>query len=193
MIETFILIITSFIATNIDDLFIDTLLFASAKTKTESRNIFIGKYIGIGTLLLVSIAGVYGVKFFPHRFISLLGLVPVALGIKEIIESVKSEADCNENNIAEKSLNMLLNTALITIANGADNIGVYIPLFAGFNLWQIMLTTAVFAVMIAVWCSFGKALASLPTLKNNIQKYRKIIVPTVYILLGVYILFANFM
>ena len=39
----------------------------------------------------------------------------------------------------------------------------------------------------------GKLLANLPVVKNVIEKYKTVIVPMVYIALGVYILLKNLM
>ena len=194
MVETFILSITSFIGTNIDDIFINTLFFTEAKTKADNRNIVIGKYLGIGALILLSVLGAFGLQFLPQQYIGYLGLVPIGLGIKEIIVTIKSrKADkaAESEETAPKSANKVLNTALITMANGADNIGVYIPLFAGFAVWQILLTIGVFLILIAVWCLLGKLLANLPVVKNIIEKYKTVILPIVYIALGVYILLKN--
>ena len=196
MIETFILGITSFIGTNIDDIFINTLFFAEARTNADNRNIVIGKYLGIGALILLSVLGAFGSQFLPQQYIGYLGLVPIGLGFKEIIVAIKSrKADKAEeaDGTVRKSANKVLNTALITMANGADNIGVYVPLFSGFAVWQTVMTVCVFSILIAVWCFLGKCLASLPVLNNILTRYKTIIVPVVYIALGVYILLKNFL
>ena len=151
MVETFILSITSFVGTNIDDIFINTLFFTEAKTKADNRNIVIGKYLGIGALILLSVLGAFGLQFLPQQYIGYLGFVPIGLGIKEIIVAIKSrkadKADEAEET-AQKSANKVWNTALITMANGADNIGVYIPLFAGFAVWQILLAIYIFTSLL---------------------------------------------
>lgn len=194
MIETFILSITSFVGTNIDDIFINTLFFTEAKTKADNRNIVIGKYLGIGALILLSVLGAFGLQFLPQQYIGYLSLVPIGLGIKEIIvafQSRKADKAGEAKETAQKSANKVLNTALITMANGADNIGVYIPLFVGFAVWQTLLAIGVFLILIAVWCLLGKFLANLPIVKNIIEKHKIVIVPIVYIALGVYILLKN--
>lgn len=193
MIETLILSITSFIGTNIDDMFINTLFFSEAETKADSKSIVFGKYLGIGFLIILSILGAFGLQFLPQHYIGYLGLVPICLGIKEIIVNIKSKGDDEADDNVRKSTNKVINTAIITMANGADNIGVYIPLFAGFTVWQITLTVCIFLFLIAVWCFIGKTLADLPVLKNFLTKYKGVIVPVVYIALGVYILMKNFM
>ena len=192
MIEILILSITSFVGTNLDDLFVDVLFFSEAETKADSRSVVYGKYLGIGVLIILSILGAFGLKFLPQHDIGYLGLIPIGLGIKEIIENAKSKGEDGLCNGVKKSTNRVMNMALITIANGADNIGVYIPLFAGFTLWQMALTVCVFLVMIAVWCFIGKLLADLPLLQKLLERYNAVIVPTVYIALGIYILISNF-
>lgn len=193
MVETIILSITSFIGTNIDDIFIDTLFFTEAKTKADNRNIVIGKYVGIGTLILLSVLGAFGLQFLPQQYIGYLGLIPIGLGVKEIIVALKSKKANNEevDEKSQKSANKIMNVMLITMANGADNIGVYISLFAGFKNWQIFLAIGIFMILIAVWCLLGKVLSNLHVVKNVIEKYKIIIVPIVYIVLGVYILLKN--
>lgn len=193
MIETIILSITSFVGTNIDDIFINTLFFSEAKNQSEIKGIVIGKYLGTSALILLSVLSALGLRFLPQHYIGYLGLVPIGLGVKEIIANIKSKETEGIHIKIKKTANMMLNTALITMANGADNIGVYIPLFTGFTVWQIVLVLCVFLVLIAVWCFLGKMLADLPVLKNILTRYRTIIVPVVYIALGVYILLKNFL
>lgn len=165
MVETFILGITSFIGTNIDDIFINTLFFTEAKIKADNRNIVIGKYLGIGALILLSVLGAFGLQFLPQQYIGYLGLVPIGLGIKEIIVAIKSrKADKVEeaDGTVRKSANKVLNTALITMANGADNIGVYVPLFSGFAVWQTVMTVCVFSILIAYGVFLESVLQGFP-------------------------------
>ena len=190
MFETLILSIASFVGTNIDDMFLNTLFFSDTKTKEEKKSIVYGKYIGIGILIVLSILGALGLQFLPQQYIGYLWFLPICLGIKEIIVNINSRDNGNDPIIT--SANKMMNTALITIANGADNIGVYIPLFTGFMTWQIILTVCIFLVLIAVWCFLGIVLAELPVLKMFLTKYKFVIVPLVYIVLGIYIILKNF-
>lgn len=238
MLEVVISAIMSFIGTNIDDLFIDTLFFAGVddeiasgaggqegartemfavrKARVQVRSIVIGKYLGIGALVLVSLLGAFGLQLLPGKYIGLLGLVPMGLGVKAAFEyfrerkSAQKEcglagvggAECfevgSDTNKSEevphsqKHKSLLWSVALVTIANGADNIGVYIPLFAGYASWQLGVLVCVFAVMIAVWCLIAKRLADWPLLKGVLIKYKGVIVPVVFVALGVYIMVENF-
>lgn len=188
MLEIIILSITSFIGTNIDDMIINMFFFSSAKGSRDIHYIVLGKYLGIGILVLLSLMGALGLGFFQMKYVGYLGLVPILLGIKEIFG--RSGENDGDNYAIEnaRSSNMLWNVALVTIANGADNIGVYIPLFSGFSFQQYAVWGSVFVLMTALWCLLGYKAAEVPFLKNVIDKYKKIVVPTVYILLGLCIL-----
>jgi phage major head subunit gpT-like protein len=50
--------------------------------------------------------------------------------------------------------------AAVTIANGADNISVYTPLFHTLGIADSLNTIAVFAALVAVWCAAGAWLGS---------------------------------
>lgn len=188
MLETFILSVTSFIGTNIDDLIIDTFFFAFASRKKEIRNIVQGKYLGIGILILISFVGSMGLKWIPTEYLKYLGLFPIGLGVKELICEKDDEDDENLCMSDSNVTNLIWKVAIVTIANGADNIGVYMPLFTGFTVNQYLIFMSVFVIMIAIWCSLGYRASKISVYEKMINKYKKIIVPSVYILLGVYIL-----
>ena len=182
MFATIIAAVTSFVSTNIDDIFILMLFFAQVKSK---QHVVIGQYLGIGVLTAVSLLSLAVLQFIPEEYIRFLGVIPIVLGIKEWIEYKKgAEAEETDAPSAKDSV------SLVTVANGADNIGVYIPLFARYSLQQMLAVVAVFAVMVAVWCFLAQKLASLPVLGAGIEKYKHILVPVVFIALGIYILLA---
>jgi cadmium resistance protein CadD (predicted permease) len=80
---------------------------------------------------------------------------------------------------------------LLPIANGADNIGVYIPLFTGMGFNKIMIVIMVFMLLTALWCYIGSKLANYPMTKKYIKKYERIFIPTMYISLGIFIFIKN--
>lgn len=63
MIETLLSGAAAFVGTNIDDMFINMLFFTEADTKAEVRSVVIGKYLGIGALVLLSVLGAFGLQF----------------------------------------------------------------------------------------------------------------------------------
>lgn len=82
----------------------------------------------------------------------------------------------------------ILNVSLVTIANGADNIGIYIPLFTRLNTLELFVTLVIFLLLIAVWCFVGERLTNFPGVKPTIERYKNIVVPIVFIGIGTFIL-----
>lgn len=82
----------------------------------------------------------------------------------------------------------ILNVSLVTIANGADNIGIYIPLFTRLNTLELFVTLVIFLLLIAVWCFVGEKLTNFPGVKPTIERYKNIVVPIVFIGIGTFIL-----
>ncbi|MEU4712479.1 cadmium resistance transporter [Micromonospora purpureochromogenes] len=58
--------------------------------------------------------------------------------------------------------NGLVSMAAVTIANGADNVSVYTPVFRTIGLTNTLITLAVFAIGVALWCFAGSWLGSAP-------------------------------
>lgn len=75
----------------------------------------------------------------------------------------------------------------VTIANGGDNLGVYIPLFAG-EPGHILIHASVFAVMTAIWCFVGFRLIQKCVVGAWARRYGRLALPVVLIGLGLWIL-----
>jgi len=194
MIAAAVTSVLSFISTNIDDIFILMLFFAQETKPSQKRQIVYGQYLGIFSTVAVSMAGAWILKLISLERLHFLGLVPLGMGIREIVKHFKEE-DGSENPEKEpvsikKEKNLLWSVMLLAIANGADNLGVYIPLFAGYHAGQMVVVCSVFAVMIGLWCLLAEKIVSFEQLGNILRKYRYVIVPVVLIGLGLHILFG---
>ncbi len=187
MIPVILTSILSFISTNIDDIFMLMLFFAQCHTLRAKIKVAVGQYIGIGVLIALSLLGAYGLQLLPQQYIGLLGLLPLALGAKAIIGNSPDE-DSQETEGTTTSAPGLLQVALVTIAGGGDNIGVYIPLFAGFRTAELIYALVVFGLSTGLWCLLADRLSRLPVIQNVIQRYKRILIPTVLIGLGMFIL-----
>ena len=180
-------IFTSIIAytgTNIDDIFVIMILLAQAAKGTKGQ-IVAGHFLGVVILTIISMLGAFGLQNLPLKYVGILGLVPIGLGIKAWLESKKGS---NDDNAPDTQAVSLLSMTMITLGNGADNVGVYIPLFTGFSGAQRIGAVIVFAVMTALWVFLANSLAEFPKVKTSVGKYKHIVIPAVFILLGVYII-----
>lgn len=187
--------ITAFTATNIDDILILTIFFAQVDSKFRPRHILIGQYLGFALLILASLPGYFGGLIIDHKWIGLLGLLPIAIGIKHLFQK-QEEVTLQTCAIPEQGKSPLIapqtyHVAAVTFANGGDNIGIYIPLFASSNAVSLSITIATFLVMIAVWCYAAYQFSTHPAIAKFLSQYSNAIVPFVLIGLGVYILYES--
>ena len=171
--------LTTFAATNIDDFFILTLFFAR---RVPTRRIVAGQYLGFAAIILVSLIGVWAALAIPHRWIRLLGVLPLAIGIKELFQTRR-----NGPKKSSSTNYSLISIALVTLSNGADNVGVYVPFFlvSRAYLWVILIT---YAVLIAVWCFVGRWLGNHSVILRSVDRLGHCVVPFVFIGLGIYVL-----
>lgn len=193
--------VTSFAATNIDDMVISMLFFAQVNDTFRPRHIFLGKYLGFAALVAASLPGFFGGLIVPKEIIGLLGLVPIAIGISHLVnreneenevQAVSGEFNRQSNSPLSKLANFFnpqtLNVAAVTVANGGDNIGIYLPLFASSDLRSLLVILAVFSVMVGLWSYVAYRLTRQRTIANILTRYTKALVPFILIGLGIFIL-----
>ncbi|MBE9161207.1 MULTISPECIES: cadmium resistance transporter [Microcoleaceae] len=196
--------ITSFAATNIDDMVISMLFFAQVNDTFRPRHIFVGKYLGFAALIAASLPGFFGGLIVPKAWIGLLGLVPIAIGITHLvkrenqendIQAVSGEFNRKSNSPVSKLATLFnpqtLNVAAVTVANGGDNIGIYLPLFASSDLPSLVVILAVFSVMVGVWSYAAYRLTRHRAIAPILTRYTKAAVPFVLIGLGIFILIES--
>lgn len=196
--------ITSFAATNIDDMVLSMLFFAQVDDTFRPRHIFVGKYLGFAALIAASLPGFFGGLIVPKAWIGLLGLVPIAIGISHLVkkeneendvQAVSGEFNRKSNSPVSKLANLFnpqtLNVAAVTVANGGDNIGIYLPLFASSDLPRLAVILAVFSVMVGVWSYAAYLLTRQRAIARILTRYTKAVVPFVLIGLGIFILIES--
>jgi len=84
-----------------------------------------------------------------------------------------------------------LQVMAITIANGGDNIGIYLPLFATATGAEIVITLVLFYVLLLVWCVCAYAMVQCPVVADQLSKYGAYIVPFLLMGLGLYVLWGS--
>ena len=191
MIQTILSALAVYISTSIDYLFILMILFSQGHTKQSFRQIYLGQYLGTGILVAVSLFAAYVLNFIPQDWIvGLLGLIPIFLGVRFLI---KGEEEVEEDEVIGKidkgpSNSLFWTVSLLTIASGADNVGIYIPYFSTLTAQAILVVLLVFILAIAILCFISFKLAKIPTIAETLEKYERIIVPIVFIGIGLIIL-----
>jgi cadmium resistance protein CadD (predicted permease) len=177
-----------FAGTNIDDLVVLTALFLTARTlgKPRAWRIVAGQFLGFLGLVLVSKGAAAGLVIVPDQWVGLLGLIPLALGIRGLWR-----ARSHDGNDPAPIASGLLGVASITVANGGDNISVYTPLFRTLGTGKTLLTIAVFVVLLALWCAAGALLSSHKKVIDALKQIGHLLVPVVFITIGSWILIES--
>jgi cadmium resistance transport/sequestration family protein len=183
-----------FAGTNVDDIVVLTVLFLASRASGRPRvwQIWAGQYLGIAVLVGASGAAALGMTIVPDRWVGLLGFVPLALGVWGVIKAVRRPRGGDRGGERSPAVARgMLSVAWVTIANGADNISVYTPMFRTVGLAGSLTTIAVFAVMITVWCAVGSWLGSHKRVIALVERYGHWIVPAVFILIGALIILES--
>lgn len=197
MIQTILSALAVYISTSIDYLFILMIIFSQAHTKKGLQHIYWGQYLGTGILVAVSLLIAYVLNYIPQDWIlGFLGLIPIFLGIRIAIKGEEEAEEAEEEEVLEKveskGANRLFWTvAFITIASGGDNLGIYIPYFTSLSISEILMALVIFAVSIPLLCYISYRLAKISFVSETLENYERVIVPIVFIGLGIFIMVEN--
>lgn len=194
--QTIISAIGVYISTSIDYLIVLIILFAQLSQNKQKWHIYAGQYLGTGLLVGVSLVAAYVVNFVPKAWmVGLLGLIPIYLGIRFAIvgegEEEEEEEEIIERLEQSKATQLFWTVTLLTIASGGDNLGIYTPYFASLDWAQTLVALLVFAIGVIIFCELSRVLSSIPLISETIEKYERIIVPLVFIPLGLYIMYES--
>lgn len=181
-----------FAITNVDDIVVLSLFFGrGAGQHGAATRIVTGQYLGFTAILAITVSAAYGATFLPESAIAYLGLLPLALGLWGAWQAWKHHRhdDSGEQQTGNKQDGpKALQVAAVTFANGSDNIGVYLPVFAKAGADGIAVYVAVFLVLVGVWCAAGRFFATRPAIAKVIGRWGYILHPLVLIALGLFIL-----
>lgn len=179
-----------FATTNIDDLFV--LLSFFADPKFQAREIAIGQFAGLAVLYCVSVAGSLIALVVSPVYVGLLGLVPIYLGTTKIWKLYKHADTPGQAPESQASTSIrhgnVFAVAAVTVANGGDNISIYLPLFATRSASDIALIGVVFGVMTFVCIAAAYWLTNHKTIGAPIRRYGPNVVPFVLVILGFLVL-----
>jgi cadmium resistance protein CadD (predicted permease) len=187
--------VTAFVATNIDDLLILIAFFANSRFHLSQ--IVLGQYAGMGALLAIGIVGSLIALIVPNNLIGLIGIFPIAIGIKELLELPKN----GNNKVSAKQLSrsrLIAYLPFLTVAavtfSGGEEIGVYTSVFVTYReVSEIIIIVSVVMVLTGLWCAVAYHLVNRPLIASSIKRTGTAALPFVLIGLGIYILVEAFL
>ena len=178
-----------FAVTNIDDIVVLALFFAQgAGINGSARKVAAGQYLGFAAILVVAGAAAFGATFLPEGVLPYLGLLPLALGLRAAVRAWRDRGEDEQETPAGPGGPGILEVAAVTFANGGDNIGVYVPVFATAGVGGMSVYVVVFLGLVAVWIAAGRYFATRPVVARALSRWGHIVLPVVLIGLGLLIL-----
>ncbi|MCX4157801.1 MULTISPECIES: cadmium resistance transporter [Paraburkholderia] len=197
-----LLAVAAYAATNIDNLFV--LLAFLAETGGQRRRVIAGQFAGSLTLIVGSILLAALLTRLPFGYVGLLGILPIGVGLSKAwarfrpghVDQVQ-EAQATAGTRAPATPTKAgagsswWTVACVAVANGSDNLAVYVPLYASHSHSEGMFISLVFVVMIGLWCAGAVWLVEHPLLGAPIRRYGTALLPLILLVIGVSVIVHN--
>jgi cadmium resistance protein CadD (predicted permease) len=183
------LAIALFASTNVDDMFVLVGFFADPKFRP--KDIVTGQYAGITALFALALLGSLLALVISRAYIGLFGVVAIGMGTKRLFDVYRNR-EATESSLEHPDAGRptrIATVALLTLANGADNIAIYMPAFAIRSFLEIGMFALIFAVMTGLWCLFAHWIVHHPKFGKPIRRYGQRVAPLVLIAIGVSIMY----
>ncbi|MFM0212998.1 cadmium resistance transporter [Paraburkholderia sediminicola] len=192
-----LLAVAAYAATNIDNLFV--LLAFLAETGGQRRRVIAGQFAGSLTLIVGSILLAALLTQLPTGYAGLLGILPIGVGLSKAWTRFRpGNADQEKEAQATTATPATAGTgsswwtvACVAVANGSDNLAVYVPLYASHSHREGMFISLVFVVMIGLWCAGAVWLVEHPLLGAPIRRYGTALLPLILLVIGVSVIVQN--
>ncbi|WP_375512874.1 cadmium resistance transporter [uncultured Nostoc sp.] len=206
LISTLIIGISTAFATTFDDNLYLTAFFGKVNRSFRPKHIVLGEFLGFTTLVCASLPGFFGGLIIPSTWIGLLGLLPIAIGISNFISREEETQTVQAVSVdltpakSERQKKSVLATirdpqtyrvSAVTIANGGNNIGIYVPLFASSNLPSLGVILCACYFSVGAWCLLSYNLTRNPLMTPVLTRYGRKVFPFVLIYLGLSILIKS--
>ncbi|CAF1069445.1 unnamed protein product [Adineta steineri] len=210
-------IVITFILTNIQDIVILINFFLQSSEKRsllKTDHVVLGQYLGFSTLLMLSLLGYTISYILPVKLFGFLGFLIIFFGLNGLVELITNlrkkkkntteilqneqvefiqleldhHSDLKENASICDDIQQIVKVSVVTIANGNDNIAIYVPIFVQSTSWQIIAYGLGFLFMVGVLCFVCYCFIHFPPIYKFARKYAQFISPFIFIALGIYIL-----
>ncbi len=194
------------VATTFDDNIYLTGFFSEVNRTFRPKHIVVGELIGLTALVIVSLIGFVLRLAIDSVWIGLLGILPILIGINNLINLNKD--DSAEDRSANLKINakyrgfdsrkrslwdvirdrQTYSVSAVTISNGGNNLGIYIPLFANSNIQSLAVIIPICYLIVCCWLFMSYNLTRQPGIAVVLSRYASKIFPFVLMWLGFRIL-----
>jgi cadmium resistance protein CadD (predicted permease) len=178
------LTLACFVSTNIDNLVVTTAQFAAAPPH-RVRRIALGQLTGFLVIVGASAAAAGLLLEIPARWVGLLGLVPIALGVRGLLALRRPAGERDPKWPVAAGF---FTSTLVTIGNGGDNLAVYIPVLRQSDLAQGSFIVVGLIVLDVLLCGGAFLLGRHPRTLRVVDRAGAYLIPLVYCTIGVVVL-----
>ncbi len=152
----------------------------------RARRIARGQVVGFAAVVALAAAAAALLVEFSPRVVGLLGLVPLALGLRGLF---RLRSGAGGPAVTRRAVGSGFTAAmLVTLAAGGDNLAVYIPLFRVGGLARIGIILLVFAVGEVVVTMLALLGGGHPQARDVMARFGLIAVPVLLCAIGVLVL-----
>ncbi len=178
---------SAYAATNMDNLLL--LVGLLARYRKHTASVIAGFFAC--TLLLVIVGLLIGkaANVVPVQYLGLLGFVPIAIGVIELIQLRRGNAKVTEANeeTVDGSKKVFMTTLSSQLGNGTDTVIVFSILFIDSAPSADILAILTFAAMAFIFVGFGIYAVRHPALSDRIDRHAHRIMPFILIFVGAYV------
>ena len=176
----------AFAATNLDNLIV--LVGVVSRPGQPFASVVSGALLSVASMLVLCGVAALAADFVPKRWIGLLGLVPIALGVRELYGLAVTRSEEAGASASAAAAVSALGVASVMLANSADSLGALAPIFAETQLALLpVIALAILAVSLA-GCLLARWIASHPRVGPVLRRVGPVLVPFVLIAVGTYVL-----
>ncbi len=139
----------------------------------------------MAAIIALSLLGSLIGLIVPGVWLGLLGLLPIAIGLGQLLRRRGGGLTAAPTLRPASAATV----ALVTLANGGDNLSLYIPLFSVHGAGEVAFFCVAFLGLTALWCGVALRLARRGTgLLRLAPRWTNLVLPYAMIALGGYIL-----
>jgi cadmium resistance protein CadD (predicted permease) len=198
--------IATAIATTFDDNIYLTAFFSEVNRTFRPKHVAVGEVLGFTILMIISLIGFVLGLVIPSTWTGLLGILPILIGINNL--RTLNQDDSAEDKPAHskkgskfrgfESRRLSLwdvirdrqtyRVSAVTIANGGNNLGIYVPLFASSSIQQLATIIPICYLTVGCWLLMSYSLTHQPGIAFVLSRYARKIFPFVLMWLGFRIL-----
>ena len=190
-----------FAATNLDDLLLLVVIASDRRRHYPPAAVLAGQIVGFGGILLISLLGFWSGLVVPDPWMGCLGLLPLALGLRQLWDLGARRRGSDDDShpgflghpeqepaFPSSWRRTTVKVAALTLANGSDNVSVYLPLFARLSPVGLAITLIAFGVgLVGLW-GLAQWLSHHDLWQHRIQTLGPRVSPLVLIALGLWLL-----